>query len=99
MGKSGFTAESSFVSAKKHALLLMAVVLLSSTVGLRAQENGTIVGTVTDQSGAVVPGVTITATNQSTGSVARTTASNSDGNYALPGLAVSTYSVRAEKTG
>jgi len=99
MKKCGLTVESSCARATKHALLFMAVLLLSSAVGLRAQENGTIVGTVTDQSGAVIPGVTITATNQATGSVARTTTTNSDGNYAFPGLAISTYSVRAEKQG
>lgn len=86
------------VQAVKRLLLCSTALLLFGAVGLQAQENGTIVGTVTDPSGAVVPDVTITVTNQAT-SVARTTTTNADGNYALPGLPVSTYTVRAEKTG
>jgi hypothetical protein len=83
----------------ERLIFCLAVALLYSSVGLRAQENGTIVGTVTDQSGAVVPDVTITVTNQATRSVTRTTVTNSDGNYAVAGLPISTYTIRAEKQG
>jgi len=97
MKKGTFRFQDSRVWMFKSAMAL-AVVFLSSVIGLQAQENGTIVGTVTDQSGAVVPGVTITVTNQATRSV-RTTVTNSTGNYAAPGLPLSNYSVRAEKAG
>jgi hypothetical protein len=77
----------------------MAVLLLSGVVGLQAQELGSIVGTVTDPSGAAIPDATITVKNQQTGTVARTTTTNAYGNYAVPGLPVSTYSIRTEKKG
>jgi len=98
MRKGAFRLQDPRVWVLKCAMAL-AGVFLSSVIALQAQENGTVVGTVTDQSGAVVPGVTITVTNQLKGSVARTTVTNSDGNYSVPGLPISTYSVRAEKEG
>ena len=80
-------------------LFCLAVLLLFSAAGLQAQELGSIVGTVMDPSGAAVPAVAITVTNQNTGVVARSTTTNAEGNYEIPGLPPSTYSVRAEKTG
>ncbi|PYV21860.1 MAG: hypothetical protein DMG24_18370, partial [Acidobacteria bacterium] len=99
MKKSGFLFKPYHVWAIRSSLLCLTALLMSSAAGLRAQENGTIVGTVTDPSGAIIPGVTITVRNQLKGSVARTTTTNASGNYALPGLPASTYSVRAEKSG
>ncbi|HXJ94857.1 MAG TPA: carboxypeptidase-like regulatory domain-containing protein [Terriglobia bacterium] len=64
-----------------------------------AQELGSIVGTVTDPSGAALPGVAMTVTNQSTGVVVRSTTTNAAGNYVAADLPPSVYSVKAEKTG
>src|SRR5262249_43267648 len=55
-------------------------------------------GRVLDQGDAVLPGVTITATNESTG-VARTVVTNADGSYYMPGLDPGVYMVRTELTG
>jgi hypothetical protein len=76
------------------------LVLLVSGPALHAQlsTRATITGTVTDSSGAVVPGATVTITDDST-KVAIKTQSNSDGNYVAPGLSVATYSVSFAKTG
>ncbi len=71
---------------------------LCAIVMASAQENGTITGQVTDQSGAAVPGVTITVTHTSTGEV-RTTQSSASGLYEIPGLAVGTYNLKAAKAG
>ncbi len=62
------------------------------------QDRGTIRGTVTDQTGSVVPGATITARNVNTGltHVART---GMDGVYSILYLPVGTYTVAAEHTG
>jgi outer membrane receptor protein involved in Fe transport len=60
--------------------------------------NGNIVGTVTDEQGAAVSGVTVTATNVETGA-ARTATTNEDGLYRIAGLPVGTYAVKIEKTG
>lgn len=59
---------------------------------------GTINGTVMDQSGAVVPGATVTATNIATGVSSKTT-STSAGAYTLPYLPYGTYSIKASAAG
>lgn len=59
---------------------------------------GTLVGTVTDTSGAVVAGVKIRVTNSGTGNTWDTTTNNS-GDYAVPNLNAATYAVRAEFAG
>ena len=72
--------------------------LLSLSTGLYGQEKATIVGTVTDPTGAVMPGVKVTITNTAT-KVARTLETNSAGNYSAPELPIGDYSVRAEYQG
>jgi carboxypeptidase family protein len=57
-----------------------------------------ITGLLTDQSGAAVPGVTVTATNQST-NVPYTAVSNSAGNYTITSVPVGTYVIKAELSG
>lgn len=59
---------------------------------------GTITGIVTDESGAVVPNVTVTITDKTTGA-ARTVITNASGLYSAPALPVGEYEVRAEKQG
>ena len=71
------------------AVLAFAVLALPST----AQTfRGTILGTVTDTSGAAIAGARITAKNQDTG-VIRSTVSTADGTYRLPELPVGMYTV------
>ena len=60
--------------------------------------NGNIVGAVTDEQGAAVPGVTVTATNVENGQ-ARSATTNEEGFYRIAGLPVGTYSVKVDKTG
>ena len=64
----------------------------------RAGPQRTNLGTVTDQSGAVVPGVKITITETRTNSV-RTTETNDAGNYFLVNLDPGDFRVEAEKAG
>lgn len=73
----------------------MFLILLSA--GLQAQE-ATLNGTVVDGTGAVLPGVTVTASNLATGRqfVAVT---DSDGQYRLFGLPPERYELRAELAG
>src|SRR5215831_9909250 len=78
------------------ALLLGALVVLFAAQGF-AQE-ATIVGTVTDPSGAAVANATVTLTNNDTG-VQRTLPTNSDGQYVAPDLHIGSYTVRANATG
>jgi hypothetical protein len=59
---------------------------------------GIIAGTVTDSSGAVVPGANITITNNATG-IARNTVTNGDGLYSVPALLPGDYQAQVEKAG
>src|SRR5215470_14634572 len=72
-------------------------VFLVSTV-FSQSSNGTISGTVADASGAVVPGVTVTATNNSTG-IVTTVLSNEAGVYNFASLLPGTYKVSATLPG
>ena len=57
-------------------------------------DSGSIVGAIRDPSGAAVPNATITLTNDATG-VARTTATNTSGEYQFAAVTPGTYSVKA----
>jgi len=67
--------------------------------GLYAQvDTGAILGTVKDQSGAVVPGAKVTVTNEGT-AFANSTVTGSDGTYVFTPLRIGTYTVSAEFQG
>lgn len=59
---------------------------------------GTLVGTVTDATGAVISGVKIRVTNSGTGAFVDTV-SNASGDYTVPNLSAAAYKVRAEFSG
>ncbi len=61
-------------------------------------QEATIVGTVTDSSGLVVPNATIIVTHTNTGQ-ARSLKTNDAGQYVAPDLNIGNYMVRAEATG
>ncbi|MBI1787290.1 MAG: TonB-dependent receptor [Acidobacteria bacterium] len=67
-------------------------------IGLAQAPTGLITGTVTDESGAVVPAAKITVSNKETALV-RTLTSGSDGSYSVASLPAGEYEVRAEATG
>jgi len=80
-------------SAAVSALVLGLPVLAA------AQFNtGSITGTVTDQSGGVIPGATVTVTNTGT-NVARTSVTDAGGRYDAPALETGTYRVEAALEG
>jgi hypothetical protein len=80
--------------------LAFLVMLLAGATSLHAQlsTQATITGTVTDPSGAVVSGATVTLTDDAT-KVATVTRTNSDGDYIVPDLGVATYTVAITKKG
>src|SRR4051812_45485014 len=78
--------------------ILIAFFVSAIGVPLWAQGTAQINGTVRDQSGAVLPGVEITATQTQTG-IARTTISNETGSYILPTLPIGTYKIEAALAG
>jgi hypothetical protein len=78
--------------------LLVVFVLLSTALLVGQTFRGTILGTVTDPSGAVVGGATVKVRNLGTGQE-RTTTTSADGSYAVPELPIGQYSVTATLTG
>ena len=79
-------------------LLLLAAAVLQPAAALAQTGAASVTGIVTDQSGATVPGATITATNQDT-NVAYTAISNEAGNYTITSVPVGLYVVKAELSG
>src|SRR5260370_12091364 len=78
----------------KSALFTILVMLLAFPLGMRAQTYyGTIVGNVTDATGASVPGAKITVRNVGTNST-YTATSSGHGSYSVPQLARCTYQVQ-----
>jgi hypothetical protein len=69
-----------------------------SRIGQAQGFYGSITGTVTDNSGAVVPGVTVDLTGSATG-VKTQTATNAAGAYSFPNLQPGTYQLTFTKSG
>ena len=76
----------------------LALCLLAAAPAFGQQATSTFNGRVLDQGDAVLPGVTVTATNVSTG-VARTTVTNEEGLYSIPGLEPGTYEIKTDLAG
>ena len=80
-------------------LMGILMLVLSVSIAARAQQTtATIVGNVTDTSGAVVVGAKVTATDTATNTV-RTTVTDSAGQYTLPSLPTGSYSLSVEMSG
>jgi hypothetical protein len=79
------------------SFLLLSILALTSSAHA-VDVNGRIKGTVTDPSGAVMPGVQVTATNTATG-VKYPTKSSTTGDYLFPQLPVGTYSISVSAPG
>lgn len=83
---------------KRPVLSLTAAVLVLSSLALAQSNNQTITGTVTDASGAVLPGVSITVVNDGTG-LTRSVVTNESGVYTVPQIPIGSYRVEAELPG
>jgi hypothetical protein len=93
----------SLIKMQKRAKLLCALsaLLLGSTIGvgrLSAQATASILGTVTDTSGAAVGEAIVKATNAGTG-ISRATLSDTQGRYRISDLATGDYNVETAKPG
>ena len=86
------TRKSTYVAAVLVCSLFFSVTAFSQSV------NATVGGAVSDASGALIPGVTVIATNVGT-NIANTTVSNESGAYNFPALQPGTYKVSAELPG
>src|SRR5438105_2202165 len=83
---------------KCFAIPLVSVCLLSCVQVFAHSSNATLGGTFADASGALIPGVSVTATNTGTG-IGTTVISNESGTYQFPPLQPGTYKVSAELSG
>jgi hypothetical protein len=86
----------------RHAFIhfvlpVFATVLLASSAAFGQTDTGRITGTIKDQNGAIVPGVTVTARNDRTGDE-RTGVANADGSYTIAALKASVYTITATGT-
>jgi hypothetical protein len=90
-------ARGAFVRATV-SLAILYVMGIAVAYDARGQAVAQVSGTVTDQSGAVLPGVEITMTQTDTG-VARSTISNETGFYGLPNLPIGPYRLEASLAG
>lgn len=80
------------------SLLSVGAVWLLFIAAAPAQNTATILGTVKDQSGAVLPGAQVSVTNVETG-ITRATTAGARGEYRLPSLPVGTYDVTSTMSG
>ena len=78
--------------------ILVVFALIATLSQGQSVQTGTLLGTVMDSSGAMVPDVTITVTND-TGLVVRTVKSSGDGSYMLQSLPPGSYELAAEGQG
>ncbi len=81
-----------------HRSLLILVPLVAAAICVAQVEQGGIAGSVIDPSGASIPRVKVTATNQATGTIA-VTETTQDGYYKIPYLAAGKYTVVMEIQG
>ena len=78
-------------------LALVGLLALAGSLAF-AQTFGEITGTITDSSGAVIPGAQVTVTNVDTGAT-RTVQTNEAGAYTVPFLNPGVYNITAELGG
>jgi len=87
-----------FRAIRTLALVIFTLTVFAGALTFAQTFRGTILGSVTDSSGAAVPGATVTIKNVDTGLV-RTVTTSDDGSYAASELPIGNYSVTVEKAG
>lgn len=78
--------------------MVLAVVVLTASLAAQSLSTGTILGTVTDSSGATIAGASVRATNTQTGNF-QTTTTDAQGRYQFSGMPTSVYELLVEKSG
>ena len=86
-----------FCTVVLQIVLLLAFV--RSATGQAASQNATLRGTVTDSSGAVVPGAVIVVENMGTNEVVRRVTTDGNGGFEVPALQPATYRLQVESRG
>ncbi|MEO7660325.1 MAG: carboxypeptidase-like regulatory domain-containing protein, partial [Pyrinomonadaceae bacterium] len=78
--------------------LIVGLALLTTQIAIHAQTTGSMSGTVTDPSGAVVPGATVTVVNTATGAE-RSAVASSTGAFDFQALQPGNYTISVEASG
>ncbi len=82
----------------RNKVLIVAFLISAASVALAQVDTGSLVGTVKDASGAVLPNVSVTATNMDTG-IPAAVKTDLNGNYVITPLHIGRYSIAVEATG
>src|SRR6202043_1275682 len=82
------------VAVSAGILLIVAVLLFFPRFVSAQIDTGSVVGVVSDPSGAAIPGATVTLSNEASG-VSRSVTTNGDGEYQFAAVIPGTYSVQA----
>ncbi|MEE8350067.1 MAG: carboxypeptidase regulatory-like domain-containing protein, partial [Acidobacteriota bacterium] len=82
----------------KSTVWSLCLFLLLGGVSFAQETTAIISGTVTDESGGIIPGVSVEATNVDTG-ITRTVTTGDEGRYQLANLSVGNYEVQASLPG
>src|SRR5688572_19630802 len=83
---------------RRYLALVFALILATAGIAAAQGTNAAVTGTVTDEQGGVLPGVTVTVRNVDTG-IVRTVVTEDDGQYRVPALQPGRYDVSAELAG
>jgi outer membrane receptor for ferrienterochelin and colicin len=86
------------MAGKKIVSALLFVVMGSGLLGAQVLDRGELSGAVRDETGAALPGVTVTVTQVETG-LTRVVTTDGTGRYRAPLLPVGSYTIRAELAG
>src|SRR5271170_6446199 len=81
------------------SLILAVLFSLATLAGAQEATSGSISGTITDSTGAVIKGATVTLINTDRGAVIRALPTNSAGYYTAGSLPLGTYTVKVEDSG
>ena len=82
----------------RKGLALLLFVLFGLIPALAQSDRGAITGTVTDQGGGIIPGVSVVATNLATNQELRTVTTET-GHYTIPAIPAGAYSLTVEQPG
>ena len=86
------------MSNLRSICVLFLLALVTAGLAFSQAVSGSLVGTITDSSGAAMPNTKVTITETNTG-VGRSVTTSDSGNYSFPNLSPGTYTVTAEQSG
>src|SRR5687768_7136778 len=85
------------IFSSANLFIIAAAMILGLSFSSFAQEiTGTLVGSVRDNSGSIVPGATVTITDSQKNTVVRTLTTDDEGNFSAPNLNSGIYTVTVE---